>query len=70
MPGSFRFRWQGDSAVGAEGWQTSFQFTTTQANGRHFQHIADCDVSLEEHRGTAVVATVGETVQHSIEFAW
>ena len=70
MPATFRFRRQGDSIVGEGGWKTSFQFTTTKADGRHFRHTANCEVSLEGRRGRAMVTTTGETGRASIEFAW
>jgi hypothetical protein len=70
LPASFRFRRQGDSAVDGDGWKTSFWFTTTHANGRHLQHTAACEVSLEERRGIATVTTEGEADQESFEFVW
>jgi hypothetical protein len=70
LPASFRFRRQGDSVADEDGWKTSFWFTTTQADGRHFQHTAACEVSLEERRGNATVTTEGETGQESFEFVW
>ena len=70
LPASFRFRRQGDSVANKDGWKTSFWFTITQANGRHLQHNATCEVSLEERRGNATVTTEGETGQESFEFVW
>lgn len=70
MPASFRFRRQGDSTVGPDGLLTSFQFTTTHIDGRHVRHFADCELSFDERRGTALVATIGETTKESLQFAW
>lgn len=66
---AFRFRRQDDSIAVTNGWQISFEFGTTEADCTQYRQSADCTVSMKMRRGTAIVTTVGDPRQISIQFA-